>query len=294
MSTTPSHLCWKSARAAVGALGLWCAAGLSPAPASALVACGAKVAVDTTLTTADPVVLDATAQPGDAPCTGDGIVVTAPITLDCAGLTLKGSGKGTGIEVAGRVEGAVIQNCVVDGFGTGVALAGRGSHTLTKSLVVNSKTIGVRSTSDFNIINGVVARGNGTVGFQVKGDGSDVSLGNVAIQNGQAGFSLGGKESFYDSNLAVLNGDDGITGSVRGAFFSLNGAIANGGDGLTVKGGTPVLPNDYSVNRAVANQRSGIVVGGRNVNAEFDSGLNVGLANGGPIACQIAGQPCAP
>ncbi len=294
MSRTQSSLGRSPARTGLAALGFLCIAGLSPAPASAAVACGAKLAVDTTLTAADPVVFDAAAQPGDTSCPKDGLVLTAPIVLDCAGLTIKGSGKGIGINVAGAVEGAVIQNCVVDGFATGIQLAGRGSHFLSASLVMNNKGVGVRSPGDFNAINGVVSRGNGTIGFEVKGDGSDVSLGNVAIQNGKAGFSLGGKESVYDSNLAVLNGDDGFTGNARGLGFFLNSAIANSGDGITVKGGTPVLPNDYGLNQALVNQRSGIVAGAKNPDADFDSGVNVGLGNGGPIACQIAGQPCTP
>jgi hypothetical protein len=78
---------------------------------------------------------------------------------------------------------------------------------------------------------------------------------------------------------------------VVGSFFSLNTAIGNTGDGFDLSGGTGLLPNDYSENKAIQNAGNGILVGGTPT-TNFDSGGNVGLKNGGPNQCRIAGAAC--
>lgn len=261
--------------------------GLWQAPAAAQVACGATLTADTVLTPSDPVVFDPVAQPGDTPCVGTAITFGASfITLDCAGLRIRGSGSGRGIRVPLGIEGATILNCVVERFRTGIRLRGLGSHTVEGSVVASNADAGLESESDFNTVLGTLARENGGPGFRIGGAGSFVSE-SVALQNGKAGFIVNGREHFVDTSFSVLNGGD-----VRGAGIAANNAIANGGSGLLFDGGSLDFPNDYGDNKVIANKGNGILVKGLNPDVNVDSGGNLGLANGGPIQCQIAGRPC--
>jgi len=274
------------ASVAVLAVGLW------SAPAVAQVPCGATITTDTTLTPSDPVVFDPIAQPGDTPCLGTAITFGASfITLDCSGLTIRGSGSGRGIRVPLGIEGVTILNCVVERFGTGIRLRGRGSHTVVGSAVTDNADAGLESDSDFNSIVGTLARGNRGPGFRIAGVGSVVSE-SVALQNAKAGFIVNGRKHFVDTSFSILNGGDGFVGTIRGAGIAANDAIANGGHGFLFDGGSLDFPNDYSDNKAIANRGNGILVKGLNPDVNVDSGGNRGLANGGPIQCQIAGQPC--
>ncbi|MBI4489830.1 MAG: right-handed parallel beta-helix repeat-containing protein [Deltaproteobacteria bacterium] len=265
--------------------------GLRARPAVAQVYCGATLTTDTTLIPTDPVVFDPAAQPGDTACAQSGLILGDAITLDCAGLTLKGKGKGTGINIAAGVEGATILNCTVDNFQTGIKLGGLGSHSVEGAVVMNNKINGVELPTDFNFLTGMLSRKNGRMGFLIRGVGNAVE-GSVALENGKAGFSIRSKEHSLDSNFSILNGEQGFEGSGRIVAFSLNNAISNKGNGLNFTGGSVNEPNDFSENKAIANGGNGIFVGGANPDANVDSGGNKGLANTGPIQCQIAGQPC--
>jgi len=201
--------------------------GFSETPAVAQVGCGATLTTDTTLTPTEPVVFDLVAQPGDTPCSSTALILGDAITLDCAGLTLKGNGKGIRVTVAKGVEGVSILNCTVETFTTGIQHGGLRSHAVEEALVINSKGNGVEVLSDFNFLIGVHAQQNVGSGFQIKGLGNEVDD-SVAFDNGKAGFSIKGKEPFFDSNLALQNGTAGFEGSGRNIVFSLNEAIATG------------------------------------------------------------------
>jgi parallel beta helix pectate lyase-like protein len=260
-----------------------------PLHASAAVACGATISVDTTLTASDPVVFDP-ASPGDKPCPSSGLSVKGGVTLDCDGLIIKGKGVGTGIAVL-TGDSAFIQNCVVDSFNVGIQLGGRGSHTVQNVRVMNSKTNGVVIAGGQNSLGQVVSQKNGGVGFLIRGDGNQIGQTNLAIDNKKGGFTFTGNGQFVDTNYAINNGAAGFSGTGRGSSFSGNIAVGNKGAGLTYGGGSVALPNDVGGTAAFANAGDGIVVTGT-VDTALDDGGNIGEANAGATQCRIAGAPC--
>jgi hypothetical protein len=265
---------------AILTLSLW------SAPAAAQVTCGAKLKADTTLTATDPVVT------GVCPFHGLGLAADF-ITLDCAGLTIKGSRAGKGLRLLPGTEGVTIQNCVVEGFATGIFLGAGGGAFVFNVVSQNNKNDGIATDSNFNFFVNVLSRGNGAAGFKLAGLGNG-GEGAIALQNGKAGFQMAGREIDLSSSLSISNGAQGVVGSnVKESFFSLITSIANTGDGMTVAGGTVERPNSFGEIRAWANGGNGLLVPGTNPDANFDDGGNSGLANTGAIQCQIAGAPCA-
>jgi hypothetical protein len=260
---------------------------LVPLDAEAQVTCGAKLTADTTLTPSDPIVF----APGDTPCPRGGLQIAAPLTLDCSGLTIKGSGRDTGIKILPTVEGAVITNCVVEAFGTGVALGGKGSHAVDRTTVVSNAGVGMSVASDSNVLSGVVADANGGVGIQIKGSGNVLDS-SLALENGKAGISLMGKEHSVTGSVGIRNGAEGLVGTARQSSIGGNTLVDNKGTGLKFRGGTVAMPNDFSFNKAITNEGDGIVVHSVKPEANFDSGGNFGFGNDGKIQCQIGTTPC--
>jgi hypothetical protein len=276
--TTTLRLVAAGGALALGLLGL----GVPGARAQG-VGCGATLNQDTTLTAADPILNGA--------CKDDGLVLGDVesgfgIVLDCGGGTIKGGPKGAGIRVGSRVEGVTIVNCVVDGFKTGIELGGLGFHFVERSVVMNAKGDGVFVNSDDNVVLGTVAQNNGGVGFIVKGRFNELSETNVALQNKKGGIVVKGREHIVSGNIAILNGDHGISGSVITGDVSGNLAIGNKGTGVLITGGSRDEPSFVGDNRTITNDGNGLVATGE------DGGGNSGVANKGPIACQVAGQPC--
>lgn len=247
-----------------------------PGAALALVECGAILTTDTTLSASDPVV--------GGVCKGNGLVLEDGVTLDCAGHTVRGGGKGAGISVAGKGEGVFIVNCAVEGFSTGVLLNGGGFHGVERTVVTGAKREGVDIASDDNFVSTTVVLKSQT-GFKVSGVFNEVSD-SVAIDNSKVGYSLTGREHFIFNNLAAQNGA-GFTGSVTLTDLSSNTAVGNKGPGFEISGGKGDKASFISDNRALANTGNGLVATGS------DDGGNLGLANGGPIACQINGIACS-
>ena len=261
------------------------------ASAEAQVPCGATLTADTTLTSADPVVFDPVAQPGDTPCRRGGLVIGDAITLDCAGLTIKGGGSDTGLKIASGVEGASIVNCVIEGFQTGIELNGKGSHVLDRTVAINNKGTGVNIPSDFNSVTATLATKNGGVGIQIKGDGNVVDQ-SLAVENGKAGFTIGGKENAVSGSVAVLNGAEGMLGGAKQTAVNGNVFVKNKTDGLKFQGASEESPNSFGDNKAFANGGNGIVVIGRNADLNTDEGGNVALSNAGAVQCRIGPDLC--
>ncbi|WP_143765295.1 right-handed parallel beta-helix repeat-containing protein [Catenulispora acidiphila] len=75
----------------------------------------------------------------DLRCAGDALTISAKgVTIDLAGHTLSGSGKGAGITLAGSgsVAGALIENGTITGFGSGVKVGPNGATSPTLYRVV--------------------------------------------------------------------------------------------------------------------------------------------------------------
>jgi hypothetical protein len=172
--------------------------------------CGDVVVSDTTLQPTDPVV--------SGRCPADGLIVRAEsgaksIRLDLAGLSLLGSGHGTGIRVLdGGDEGATIvagegkTSAEVVGFGTGFRARGQRSVRELR---------GVAFTA--NARNGVTLRGANTDVVDVK-----------AERNGGDGMRIGGRNPRIENVEAQQNGRFGLRVTSPGA--DVGAAVAAGND----------------------------------------------------------------
>lgn len=189
------------------------------------------------------------------------------------------------------MEGVFITNCVIDGFKIGIELGGKGSHSVAKTVVINSKSIGISITTDFNFLTGTIATKNAGVGIQIKGDLNSLDQ-CLAVENGKAGFSVQGVENSITGSVGILNGAEGLLGNARTSLISGNVLANNKGDGLSFKGATVNEPNSFGENKAIGNGGNGIIVIGKNADLNFDDGGNVGLANAGATQCQIGPDPC--
>ncbi len=158
--------------------------------------CGSIVVSDTTLRIDDPIVLKR--------CESNGLLVRASseaksIHLDLAGLSLQGSGAGTGIRVLrGGSQGAVIVGGPsvgagqVVGFRTGISARGTSALAELRNVRVESNSrIGVAVESHSAILVGVVALSNGGDGAHIGGRNID-ARGLESYSNKGAGIALSG------------------------------------------------------------------------------------------------------
>jgi hypothetical protein len=171
--------------------------------------CGDVVVSDTVLQASDPVVSQR--------CAGDGLLVrarpgAASLTLDLAGMTIVGMGRGTGIRVidggtaGATITGGATASAEVAGFGTGFRARGQRS---VRELHNVSFTANARD--------GVVLRGAAT----------DV-LGVAAERNGRDGMRVGGRGPRLDGVEAQQNARYGLRVTARGA--QLGDAVSAGND----------------------------------------------------------------
>jgi hypothetical protein len=182
------------------------------AAAPALAACGDDVDGKRVPCRCGDVVVSSTRlQPGDpvvaGRCPADGLIVRAQpgadsIRLDLAGLSLLGSGHGTGIRVLdGGKQGASIiaggenESAEVVGFGTGFRARGQRS---------------VRELRDIGFT------ANARNGVNLRGAGTDI-VGVTAERNGGDGMRIGGRSPRLENVEAQQNGRFGLRVTSSGA-----------------------------------------------------------------------------
>lgn len=172
--------------------------------------CGDVVVSDTRLRPGDPVV--------SGRCLTDGLLVRArpgaeSISLDLGGLSLLGSGRGTGIYVinGGKLGATVVggdagQRGEVAGFGTGFRARGQRSVRELRAVAFSG-----------NARDGVVLRGASTNVVDVK-----------AERNGGDGFRIGGRSPNLEGVEAQQNGGSGVRVTSPGARLGEVVADGNG------------------------------------------------------------------
>jgi len=186
--------------------------------------CGDSVVADTHLEAQDPVVRER--------CGGDGLFIRAPkgaatITLDLGGLSLIGSGIGTGIRViSGGSEGAVIIGgrpgdvAEIVGFGTGVDA--HGSHRLKELrglIVKGNKRDGVNVYgSPGALIQNVTSTKNGRDGLRIRSRGARVRS-VEASDNAKAGIRVSGETATVQAQVQG-NHKEGVVARGRGHDLS--------------------------------------------------------------------------
>lgn len=176
--------------------------------------CGDIVVSDTRLRIDDPIVMRR--------CETDGLLIRAAadaesISLDLAGLSIQGSGAGTGIRVLrgghsgariiGDSDGAVGQ---VIGFHTGISAHGKNALASLSSVQVEASTRnGITVNTDSAVLSNVAAIGNGGDGANIGGRNIE-ARGIEAHANGRVGVAVSGRDQRVSGN-AVDNGKSAIS-----------------------------------------------------------------------------------
>jgi hypothetical protein len=224
--------------------------------------CGDTVTGNVRLLPTDPVLTTR--------CPLDGLVVRAAadvesITIDLAGMELRGSDAGVGIRVVyGGTDGARIvgghagSRGTITGFGMGLWATRAESVSRVEHLVLReNRNEGARMTIAGTVLEDVVSERNSGDGFCVNGTGgrfADV----VSRDNGQNGLRL------YSDNavVSVVATDNARTGIiVDGDENDLEAAEAtgNGRDGIVVRG----VGGNWEVARSEDNARDDLRANGR-------------------------------
>lgn len=215
---------------------LWILAALLAFPAHALAAeCGEDVAGGrVACACGDVLISDLSLHPGDPlvqeACATDGLIVDAApgsdaLQIDLGGLTIRGSGMGTGLLVLDGGEGGARitgGDAIIQGFMAGLRANRTGAL---------AELSGVRAVE--NAGDGVVLRGR------------DVRVTRVfAVANGRDGIRLGGRDYVLDDVDARANGR-------RDVVLASNGAAESGAEfgvtaqreNVTVRRGAIVRPD---------------------------------------------------
>jgi hypothetical protein len=202
-------------------------------------ACGDTVVSSTVLRASDPVV--------GKRCPLDGLLVRADrsletLVLDLNGLSLRGSGVGTGLEVErGGSEGAAIigghagRRGEIVGFGIGIRVRSPTAVRRIEALEVEGqRNEGILlRTAGAMVLDVTVAR-NGGDGIRVVGQGGRL-LGIDANENRGAGLRIAAKDLIVEAR-AERNGRHGIVASGLRNDFSRSYAGNNRGFGILFGG----------------------------------------------------------
>jgi len=209
-------------------------------------ACGDLVVSDTTLSAADPVV--------SQPCSGDGLLLATPqgapgLVLDLNGLSLVGTGSGSGVRVVrGGTDGVVIvggegdTRASIARFRTGIAAYGSKvvKEIRNVDLVANEQD-GMRIHSSGMTATSVTATRNGRDGLRVSGHDStftDVE----SDENLGSGLRIGGSGAKIDAR-STGNARHGAFLTGRGHDLASSQLNGNGGAGLMASGHDHAAPN---------------------------------------------------
>jgi hypothetical protein len=201
--------------------------------------CGDVVVSDTILSATDPVTVNR--------CPADGLFVratkgTRSLRLDLDGLSIVGTGTGTGIRVIdGGVLGAVIagssdgRRAEIAGFSTGIFAHGRDDLQEVFDVDVKSNDDeGIVVTSAGVRLRNVRALDNGGDGMRLSGDGSTLAAVEASGNRG-VGIRVSGSGSTVEGR-AVGNARDGIRVQGRGHRLVDMEVRGNGRDGAVVSG----------------------------------------------------------
>lgn len=180
--------------------------------------------------------------------------------------------------------GGKLKNGFVEGCDDGVILAGSGKHTVTNVMVRGGGNRGFVVLSPKNKLVRNTALGNEGVGFLVASalqPMADILIGNVAANNGDAGFHLTGDGSKLSGNLATGNGEEGFYLSGSATKFTRNTAFNNENIGFSMIG----VGNSLSQNSAIQNDSWGFAPYGsegkvKNNLSVGNNGLGFGSSNG--------------
>jgi hypothetical protein len=168
--------------------------------------CGDIVVSDTRLRIDDPIVMRR--------CETDGLLVRAAadaesISLDLAGLSIQGSGAGTGIRIlrGGRLGAQIIGDSdgaagQVVGFYTGISARGKNTLASLANVQIESSTrTGVAVDTNAAVLSNVTTLGNGGDGARLGGRSINASSIEAHL-NGGAGVAVSGRNQRVQGRAA--------------------------------------------------------------------------------------------
>jgi len=222
--------------------------------------CGDNVVTDTTLKPGDPVV--------SRPCSGDALMLFPPsnsdgITLDLGGLSIQGTGSGSGIKVlrGGKLGSLIVGGGDANGsraaiylFSTGIRASGRSLLREVRDLDVHdNKHDGLQIRTSGVKVSNVNSYANGRDGVVVSGHGNEVT-GVVAKRNQRDGLQVRGTGAGISAETSD-NRRNGTTVGGRGNDVTTVQSTGNGGAGLHANGA------DHSVGKIDSSGNSVDVAG---------------------------------
>jgi hypothetical protein len=188
-------------------------------------ACGDTVVASARLQRNDPV--------ASGPCPSNGLILDAAtgvesVSLDLAGLSLLGSGSGTGVLVRdGGAAGATLiggpdgRPGQIAGFRVGISARGsRGIRDAANLIVSGNEQDGVRIAGRASTLSGIVADENGRSGVVARG--RDHALDGVAARkNGHHDLRVSGNGNFVATDESS---SEGTTNRITGSGNVVTGA----------------------------------------------------------------------
>jgi parallel beta-helix repeat protein len=152
---------------------------------------------------------------------GQIVIVGQGATLNCAGHTVSGDGRGVGINVA--ADSVTVTQCQVQGFDAGILTTRYGTQALGNVLTHNGEGIRIAGATG-DTLSGNTANLNNRWGIIVaEGASGNTVSGNTANNNGIIGIALNATSyDAFSNNTANHNGSDGIN-----LLASSNNQLAN-------------------------------------------------------------------
>ncbi len=254
-------------------------------------------------------------------CQGDGLRIRAAtqtaITIDLAGRTLRGSGRGDGLLIIyGGDGGARITSsrgaARVEAFGDGISAPGihrlsslenvivsdverdgirvRGpAYTIRHTKVVGAGRDGFSLAGRGYRVAASESSGSGRHGFLVMGHGGNFENDTRALDSGGFGFQVAGGGHHLIGCRALRSAKNGIELVASDVTVESCAAEDNLGGGIDGHGMRLSLSN----NRARGNAEHGINVRGGVTDGGGNGAAGNGLAPGGTwVQCLLAGTPC--
>ena len=195
-------------------------------------------------------------------CTNSIRIAANNITLDCAGHTLTGSGRGNGILLSRRT-GVTVKNCNITKFSNGVALRRSHKNTFTNNNSFGNTRDGfdLNDSNENNLIGNLSTKHVRSNGIELDGCNKNNLNKNVVKEN-QDGIDLNqSKENIMTENVASNNLRDGfrINRNSDSNILTKNTANDNKRDGFRVDGNSD--SNIFTGNIANKNASDGFDLG---------------------------------
>ena len=168
---------------------------------------------------------------------GNAITVAAgpDDTVVLRGLTLNSGGTSTGI-VFHSGAALHVENCIINGFaGSGILVssnAGESARLFVKDTICRRNTSGIRCNVGLSSLDHVRLEQNVSVGLQVSGSGTQVSIANSVASGNAYGLIGSGAELNIEACLVTNNVVSGIHSQAGATVRVSNSTVTNNGTGL--------------------------------------------------------------